>query len=52
MHERGLVVDREGSGALRKAELVELASSVGIEGPTTMTKAELVDAIAKASRAR
>jgi colicin import membrane protein len=33
-----------------KPELVDLASSMGIEGRTTMTKAELVDAIAKASR--
>ena len=33
-----------------KPELVELASSMGIEGRTTMTKSELVDAIAKASR--
>ena len=35
-----------------KPDLVELASSIGIEGRTTMTKAELVDAIAKASRTR
>lgn len=33
-----------------KPELVELAASIGIEKRTTMTKRELVDAIAKASR--
>ena len=33
-----------------KAELVQLAASVGIESRTNMTKSELVDAIAKASR--
>jgi colicin import membrane protein len=33
-----------------KPDLVNLASSMGIEGRTNMTKAELVDAIAKASR--
>ena len=33
-----------------KPELVELASTIGIEGRATMTKAELVDAIEKASR--
>jgi colicin import membrane protein len=33
-----------------KPDLVDLASSMGIEGRTNMTKAELVDAIAKASR--
>ena len=33
-----------------KPELVELAAGIGIEGRTTMTKGELVDAIAKASR--
>jgi DNA repair exonuclease SbcCD ATPase subunit len=35
-----------------KPELVELAASIGIENRTTMTKGELVDAIAKASRTR
>ena len=35
-----------------KAELVELAAGIGIEGRTTMTKSELVDAIAKTSRAK
>jgi hypothetical protein len=35
-----------------KPELVELAAAIGIEGRTTMTKSELVDAIAKASRAK
>jgi len=35
-----------------KPELVELAESIGIEGRTTMTKAELVDAIEKSSRAK
>jgi hypothetical protein len=35
-----------------KPELVELAATIGIEGRTNMTKAELVDAIAKASHAR
>jgi colicin import membrane protein len=39
-----------GLESYNKPELVELAASIGIEGPTTMTKAELVDAIAKASR--
>jgi colicin import membrane protein len=34
-----------------KPELVKLAASIGIEKRTTMTKGELVDAIAKASRA-
>jgi colicin import membrane protein len=33
-----------------KQELVELATSIGIEGWTTMTKTELVEAIAKTSR--
>jgi chromosome segregation ATPase len=36
----------------RKPELVELAAGIGIEGPTSMTKSELLDAIAKASRTR
>jgi hypothetical protein len=40
-----------GLESYNKPELVELASSIGIEGRTNMTKAELVDAIAKASRA-
>ena len=34
-----------------KPQLVELAASIGIEGRTNMTKDELVDAVAKASRA-
>ena len=33
----------------KKPQLVELAAGIGIEGRTTMTKGELVDAIAKAS---
>ena len=33
-----------------KPELVELAAGIGIEGRTTMTKAELIKAITKASR--
>ena len=32
-----------------KPQLVELAASIGVEGRTTMTKHELVEAIAKAS---
>jgi colicin import membrane protein len=35
-----------------KPELVELAAGIGIEGRTNMTKAELVDAITKASRTK
>jgi colicin import membrane protein len=35
-----------------KPELLDLASSIGIEGRTNMTKAELVDAIGKASRTK
>jgi hypothetical protein len=31
---------------------VELAAGIGIEGRTNMSKAELVDAITKASRAK
>lgn len=44
-----------GNGGLdsyNKPELVELASSIGIEGRATMTKSELVDAIEKSSRAK
>jgi colicin import membrane protein len=41
-----------GLESYNKPELVELAASIGIEGRTTMTKAELVDAIAKASRTK
>ena len=40
-----------GLESYKKPELVELASSIGIEGQT-MSKAELVDAIAKASSER
>jgi colicin import membrane protein len=39
-----------GLESYNKPELVELAASIGIEGRTEMTKAELVDAIARASR--
>ena len=35
-----------------KSELVTLASAIGVEGRTTMNKAELVAAITKASRSR
>ena len=35
-----------------KPDLIDLASAMGIEGRTNMTKAELVDAIAKASRSK
>ncbi len=48
-------LDQEANGGLEsyhKPELVELAAAIGIEGRTTMTKSELVDAIAKASRAK
>ena len=41
-----------GLESYNKPELVELAAGIGIEGRTNMTKAELVDAIAKASRTR
>ncbi len=34
----------------KKPELVELAAGIGIDGRTTMTKGELVEAITKASR--
>jgi len=37
-------------GAHTKHELLELAAAIDIEGRTTMTKAELVSAIEKASR--
>jgi hypothetical protein len=47
-------LDREtangGLDAYRKPELVELASSIGIETRASMTKDELVDAITKAAR--
>ena len=39
-------------GSYNKPELVELAAGIGIEGRTNMTKGELVDAIAKASRSK
>ena len=39
-----------GLDTYNKPELVELAATLDIEGRATMTKAELVDAIAKASR--
>jgi hypothetical protein len=35
-----------------KPDLIDLASAMGIEGRTNMTKAELVDAIEKASRSQ
>lgn len=38
-------------GSYRKPELVELAASMGIEKPTTMSKPQLVATISKASRA-
>ena len=38
--------------AYNKPELLQLAAGIGIEGRTTMTKDELVNAIAKASRAK
>ena len=41
-----------GLESYHKQELVELAASIGIEGRTNMTKGELVEAIAKASRAK
>lgn len=41
-----------GLESYNKPELVELAAGIGIEGRTNMTKAELVNAIAKASRTR
>jgi colicin import membrane protein len=41
-----------GLESYNKPELVELAATIGIEGRTNMTKAELVDAISKASRTR
>lgn len=48
-------LDREqtngGLESYRKPELIELAASIGVEGRTNMTKGELIDAIAKASRA-
>lgn len=39
-----------GLESYKKAELVALAASVGVEGRTNMTKGELIDAIASASR--
>jgi colicin import membrane protein len=39
-----------GLDAYRKPELVELASTIGIEGRSSMTKDELVDAITKQAR--
>jgi hypothetical protein len=41
-----------GLDAYRKPELVELASTIGIEGRSSMTKNELVDAITKQARRR
>ena len=41
-----------GLESYKKPDLVDLAASVGIEGRTNMTKNELVDAIAKASRGK
>jgi hypothetical protein len=41
-----------GLESYHKPELVELAASIGIDGRTNMTKGELVEAIAKASRAK
>jgi myosin heavy subunit len=41
-----------GLESYKKPELVALAATVGVEGRTNMTKDELIDAIAKASRAR
>ena len=38
--------------AYNKPELLQLAAGIGIEGRTTMTKDELVNAIAKTSRAK
>jgi hypothetical protein len=45
-------LQRENGGleSYNKSELVELAASLGIEKRTTMSKGELVDAIAKAAR--
>ena len=42
----------DGLDSYRKPELVELAAGIGIEGRTTMTKSELLDAITKATRGR
>jgi Rho termination factor, N-terminal domain len=42
---------KSGLKSYNKPELVELAAGIGIEGRTRMSKRELVDAIAKASRA-
>ena len=47
---RELESDNGGLESRSKAELVALAASVGIENRTNMTKSELADAIAKASR--
>jgi DNA repair exonuclease SbcCD ATPase subunit len=48
---RELESDDGGLQSHSKAELVQLAASVGIESRTKLTKSELADAIAKASRA-
>lgn len=47
---RELESDNGGLESRSKAELVALAASVGIETRTNMTKSELADALAKASR--
>jgi colicin import membrane protein len=51
---RALAHDPTNGGleSYKKPELIELAASVGVEGRTNMTKDELIDAIAKASRAK
>jgi len=41
-----------GLESYNKPQLVELAASIGVEGRTTMTKHELVEAIANASRTK
>jgi len=46
----GRDVAKGGVEPFNKQELVELAASIGIENRTSMTKDELVDAIAKATR--
>jgi colicin import membrane protein len=41
-----------GLESYKKPELIALAATVGVEGRTSMTKGELIDAIAKASRTK